>query len=231
MAGKFPPRPGLFCGANRVTEVVREIRLSRRGKRRIDVVLAGGEVLELAAALASRLRVGQRLTPSQIEGLGAEDEVETAHQRALRMVARRPRSERELRDDMRRRHLPEATQAAVLRRLADAGLIDDAAFAAAWVENRRAFRPRSAAGLRAELRRKGVDRDHIEAALGDHDEAAAAQGVLERAARRWPNETWDDFRRRATGYLARRGFDYELVTRVVRAAWREAARLESEDRS
>jgi regulatory protein len=218
-------------GADRVTEVVREIRPSRRRRKRIDVILAGGRVLELAARLASRLRVGQTLTPSQLEALGAEDEVDTAHDRALRLLARRPRSERELRDDMRRRRLPERTQAAVLQRLAEAGLIDDAAFAAAWVENRQAFRPRSATGLRAELRRKGIGRETVEAALGGHDEAAAAQKALERAARRWPNESWDEFRRRATDYLARRGFDYEIVTRVVRAAWREAARLESEDSS
>lgn len=214
-----------------MTEVVRDIRPSRRRGKRTDVVLAGGKVLELAAPLASRLRVGQTLTLSELEALGAEDEVEMAHDRALRLLARRPRSERELRDDMRRRRVPEPMQAAVLRRLAEAGLIDDAAFAAAWVENRRAFRPRSAVGLRTELRRKGIGRETIEAALGDHDEAGAAQAALERAARRWPNEPWDGFRRRATDYLARRGFDYEIVTRVVRAAWREAARLESEDSS
>lgn len=214
-----------------MTEVVRAIRPSRRRGNRIDVILAGGQVLELAAPLASRLRVGQPLTPSELEALGAEDEVETAHERALRLLARRPRSERELRDDMRRRRVPEPMQTAVLRRLAEAGLIDDAAFAAAWVENRQAFRPRSAVGLRTELRRKGIGRETIEAALGDYDEAGAAQAALERAARRWPNEAWDEFRRRATDYLARRGFDYEIVTRVVRAAWREAARLESEDSS
>lgn len=214
-----------------MTEVVRDIRPSRRRGKRIDVILDGGKVLELAAPLASRLRVGQTLTPSELEALGAEDEVETAHQRALRLLARRPRSERELRDDMRRRRVPEPMQTAVLRRLAEAGLIDDAAFAAAWVENRQAFRPRSAVGLRTELRRKGIGRETIEAALGDYDEAGAAQAALERAARRWPNEPWDEFRRRATDYLTRRGFDYEIVTRVVRAAWREAARLESEDSS
>lgn len=212
-------------------EVVRELRRSRRGKGRIDVVLAGGKVLQLAPPLAAGLRVGQTLSAPQLEALQAEDQVEVAHARALRLIARRPRSEREVRDDMRRRRLPEPAQAAVLRRLAQAGLLDDAAFAATWVENRQAFRPRSAAGLRAELRRKGIERRDIEAALGGHDEDSAARAALQRAARRWPVESWDEFRRRATGYLTRRGFEYEIVTRVVRAFWRQAARLESEEPS
>src|SRR6266542_33079 len=48
---------------------------------------------------------------------------------------------------------------AALARLAELGLVDDAAFARFWVENRQACRPRGAGALRDELRRKGIAPD------------------------------------------------------------------------
>ena len=53
---------------------------------------------------------------------------------------------------------PEAIDAAIAR-LAELELLDDAAFARYWVENRVAYRPRGAGALRDELRRKGIDAD------------------------------------------------------------------------
>jgi regulatory protein len=129
---------------------------------------------------------------------------------------------------MRRRKVEDGVQAEVLERLRSAGWVDDAAFAAAWVENRDSFRPRSAIGLRAELRRKGVGRVEIEAALHEHDELGAARAVLERAARRWKTHSWEEFRLRGRAYLARQGFAYDTVSRVVRDVWSGAAREESE---
>jgi regulatory protein len=111
--------------------------------------------------------------------------------------------------------------------LGEAGLVDDAAFAEAWVENRRAFRPRGVAGLRAELRRKGVGTEQIDLALAGYDEMAAAHAALQPVIRRWKIDTWEEFRRRASGHLARRGFTFDTVSRVVRAVWR-ASRAESE---
>ena len=76
---------------------------------------------------------------------------------ALRFLAHRPRSEREIRQRLLRAGFaPEATEA-VLAQLRRHRLLDDAAFASYWVAQRQQFRPRAARLLQAELRSQGVE--------------------------------------------------------------------------
>ena len=93
--------------------------------------------------------------------------------------------ERELRLKLNRKKLDDDVLEAVVQRMKEHGWIDDHAFAEAWVENRRVFRPRGARALRSELRGKGVTSEAIEAVLEGYDEDAAAYDAGVKAARRW----------------------------------------------
>ncbi len=76
------------------------------------------------------------------------------------------------------------TAGPVLARLADVGLIDDAAFARAWVESRHRNRGLARRALSAELRQRGVDGQDIEAAvsaLDPADEMATARRLVDKA--------------------------------------------------
>jgi hypothetical protein len=55
--------------------------------------------------------------------------------------------------------------------------------------------------------------------------------VASRAARRLKGLSYEDFRRRLAGSLARRGFDYEIIRPLIERLWRETAGSveESED--
>lgn len=145
---------------------------------------------------------------------------------ALRFLAQRPRSEYEVRQRLRRAGVEEAMIQTVLEQLRQHRLVDDQAFAGYWVEQRQTFRPRGARLLRAELAQKGVARagvDAATAALGDSAEEdayrAAARHVLRLGA---PDKS--TFTRRAGQWLARRGFDWETIARVVERLWDEKQR-------
>ena len=191
-------------------------------KGRIHVHLDGTYAFSLAGVLAASLRLGQELSEEAVEALKQENMVEVAYQRALGLISRRPRSERELQIRFGRDHLPAATQDAVIDRLRQAGLVDDRSFAEAWVENRGTFRPRAARMLRFELRQKGVPEPAIEAALEGYDEERAAAEGARKVARRLSKLSEVDFKRRMSQYLARRGFDHATTSPVVEQFWREA---------
>ena len=76
-----------------------------------------------------------------------------------------PRTRAQLAQAMHRGGGPDEAAEAVLNRFTDAGLIDDAAFARAWVESRHHSRGLSKRSLSAELRRHGVDNDEIREAV------------------------------------------------------------------
>jgi len=126
---------------------------------------------------------------------------------------------------------PELVEAAI-ERLLELGMLDDEAFARAWIESRDRARPRGERAIRQELGLKGVDRSTIDLVLGERREAAAgvpgddgetasadraaAERLLARHARSLtrvadPRER----RQRAYGLLARNGFDPDVCRMVA----------------
>jgi SOS response regulatory protein OraA/RecX len=175
---------------------------------------------------------------------GAVDDPATVLDAAARFLEARQRAVAEV-----RRRLVDAGYEAKLvegaiDRLAGLGMLDDAAFARAWIESRDRARPRGARALRDELRRMGVATEDVEAALaareraatgGDPDDPSSARPD-ERAPTQASDEDAagrllvrrggavlrepDPRKRRAKAYalLARNGFDPDVAGRVA-AAW------------
>jgi regulatory protein len=139
----------------------------------------------------------------------------------LRALTGAPKTRKQLADLLARRGVPEEAAVAVLDRFGEVGLIDDAAFARAWVSSRHAGRGLGRRALRAELHAKGVDAElaaEAVAVVDDEDERAAARHLVDRrlpGMRRLDRATAS---RRLIGMLARRGYPGGLAAAVVRDA-------------
>ncbi|MGC9356565.1 MAG: regulatory protein RecX [Anaerolineae bacterium] len=187
----------------------------KRSRNRYNVYLDGEFAFGLAETEAARLHVGDWLSDAQIATLKTADTVERAREKALNYLSYRPRSEYELRRYLTERGYPEEAIEETLERLRRVDLVNDAAFAHYWVENRLQFRPRGRRALSHELRQKGVAHAVIEAELDDYDEASAAEQCARQQARRLTHLSPEKFRRRLTQRLARRGFSYYLIRNVI----------------
>jgi regulatory protein len=197
------------------------LKMKARRSKRVVVHLDGKPAFSLAPVLAASLSVGQALDEGQILGLKRRQAREEAYRRALSLLGRRPRSERELEQYFKRRGLDEEIAVNVIDRLREQGLVDDHAFARAWVENRNEFRPRGPYALRAELRKKGVANEAIDAALEGFDQERIALKAAGKMVRRWKELSAEDFRARLKAYLSRRGFDYHILPDVIEKVERE----------
>jgi regulatory protein len=191
------------------------LRFQKRDKDRVNVYIDGRFAFGLAAILAARLRVGQTLTDEDVVRMRVQDEVERAYGRALNFISYRPRSEGEVRRNLRKKAIENDVIEAVVARLARVGLLDDREFARYWVENRLQFRPKGVRALRQELRDKGVSDSVISHALADIDEELPARRAAEAGARRLMHLAPADFRRKLGAYLARRGFSYAVINPLV----------------
>ena len=159
-------------------------------------------------------------------GAAAEAELaEEARQMALQYLGARDRTERELRDRLKRRGCAPAAIEAALERLVAARLVDDEALARRYVEVRMSERPAGAIRLAQDLRRRGVDRGIVDRVLEEYADRigtdAAALDLLRRVSKRYRGLDSTTARRRMYGMLARRGFDPETTARAVETAWRE----------
>jgi regulatory protein len=173
------------------------------------------------------LRKGQVLSQADWDAIEAADRGSRAWNAALRLLEARPRTEREIRDRLRRKEfLPEQIDT-VVSRLRELELLDDAQFARLWITNRQQLSPRGAQGLRQELRAKGVARQVIDEVVADHTDAdserAACESVARKALRRYadaPDRA--TFQRKLGGYLQRRGFSFETIKPILAELWVEA---------
>jgi regulatory protein len=193
----------------------------KRNKERVNVYLDGEFAFGLALIEALKLHKGQQLSDDDIARLKALDEIEVARDRALNFLSYRPRSSEEVRRNLREKEFAEQTIETVIERLTGAGLLDDAAFARYWVDNRERFEPRSRRALRYELSQKGVPDAAIQAALDDLDEEDAAYRAASARLRRYARADEEMFRKRLGDFLARRGFGYGIVRDVLDRLWRE----------
>ncbi|MFJ9696466.1 recombination regulator RecX [Kitasatospora sp. NPDC101183] len=156
-----------------------------------------------------------------------EDPESRARDICLRLLTGSAKSRKQLADALRKREIPENVADGVLTRLEEVGLIDDAAFAAAWVESRHAVRGLSRRALAQELRTKGVDAELVERAVAHldyDDETEAARALVERKLRSTRGLETQVRMRRLVGVLARRGYSEGMAFRVVREALEDEGR-------
>jgi regulatory protein len=214
------------------------LRAQAKDPQRVNVFIEGEFAIGVSLTTITKtgLHVGKQLSAEEFAKLEQTESGDKAYLAALRFLEARPRSVAEVRARLGRKDfVPEAIDAAIAR-LTELDLLDDAAFARYWVENRQANRPRGAGALRDELRRKGIDADVTAEVLDDAltgDEAAGAWGLARGALRKYAgSHDRYAFTRRMGSYLQRRGYTFEVIRPIVDQLWAEvsaAAEEESED--
>lgn len=137
----------------------------------------------------------------------------------LQLLTAAPRTRAQLAEALAKRGVPDEPAQRVLTRLGEVGLIDDAAFARAWVASRHRGRGLAGRALGQELRRRGVEPETAAAALDELDpgtERATAGALVRRRARSLVGLAPEVRARRLVGLLARKGYPSGLALAVVR---------------
>ncbi|WP_326653018.1 MULTISPECIES: recombination regulator RecX [unclassified Streptomyces] len=153
-----------------------------------------------------------------------QDPAERARAICLRLLTGTPRTRKQLADALHKREIPPEVAEEVLSRFEDVGLINDAAFADAWVESRHHGRGLARRALARELRTKGVDSALIDEAVGQLDPEQEEETARELVARRLRSTRGldrDRRLRRLAGVLARKGYPEGTALRVVKRALEE----------
>jgi regulatory protein len=194
-----------------------------RREKRVNIYLDGKFAFNLLAevALKEGLRVGQELSADRLEALAAADHYQRCLNAAIRFLGYRPRSESEIRQRLQKHGFDSDSTGKALARLKELGLVDDAAFARFWKDNRESFSPRSRRLTGLELLRKGLDKDIVEQVISEvNDTDSAYRAALNKARRMYPSD-YSVFRRRLGEHLSRRGFGYDVINETVARVWKE----------
>lgn len=154
-------------------------------------------------------------------GSGEPGSEEAARAICLRQLTAGPRTRAQLATALRKQRIPDEIAESVLSRFAEVGLIDDAAFARAWVESRHHSRGLARRALSAELRQRGIPDGEVRSAvnlLGPQDELATARRLVAKRAPSTRGKPMPARARQLMGMLARKGYPAALAAQVVREA-------------
>lgn len=209
---------------------------SSRIEGRWLVWLEDGTLLRVGEAdvVSFSLYAGMELSDSQLEGLKQAQEQAKLKNKALTLLSARPMSQRELERKLsaapRRKGAPQEGEEQrqqrqemaqqVAQRMAQVGLVDDREYASTVVRHysRKGYGP---AKIRDELYRRGVPREYWDEAMEERDQGDDKLRALVEKKLRGAAPTREELKK-VSAYLARRGFGWEEISRVLRDVEQEA---------
>ncbi|MDT0203363.1 regulatory protein RecX [Nocardioides sp. AE5] len=160
-----------------------------------------------------------RSAPPEPEPEPEADQESVARKILLDQLTGQARSRKELADKLAGKNVPTELATALLDRFEEVGLIDDAAFARAWIASRQPGKGLARRALAQELRRKGIDDEVAREALDEidpDDEEAAARALVRKKLRTMSSLAPEVATRRLVGMLARKGYPPGVAFAVVR---------------
>ena len=192
----------------------------QRNKKRLNIYLDSkfGFGIDLDNFVKLGLKVEQELTDDEVGKIVKKAEFQKTLDKLLKFVTLRPRSEKEVKDWLKRKKIHESLYKLLFDRLNRLELVGDKEFATWWVKQRQQFRPRGKRALQAELRMKGIDKEVISSVLSDTavDEAKIAKELLAKKEYKWRLLPKRDARLKMSQFLARKGFDWGIIEKVLR---------------
>ncbi|MFA7250010.1 MAG: regulatory protein RecX [Dehalococcoidia bacterium] len=194
--------------------------IEQKGPGVVAVTTDGGDhpsLLPLEAVILHRLHEGSEVTPDAWGEIRAEGALLLATRRGLELLARKPRTESDIRAALAPDFQPADIERA-LERLHELGFLDDRAWSERYVAGQRA-RTRGRTVLRGELRARGVPEEVASEALDTRDELEAAVEAARMRVRSLRSIEDDERRRRRLyDFLRRRGFADGVARRAMESA-------------
>ncbi len=196
---------------------------------RVAVYVDGRRAFDVSTIVAqsAALRTDEFLTQERQTELLRDDEPYRAREMSLRMLASRDLACAEVVEKLLGRGISEQEASAAVHWLQERGYVDDAQYAAAYVS------AKAAAGwgrqrVVSELSRKGLDRSVVDDAWQNQverdQEGDKAERLAQLVRRRFGGQLASDpqgAKRRVSGFLARRGHDWQTIAVVMDALERD----------
>jgi len=199
--------------------IITRIEPQKRNNKRVSIYLNGEYAfgLNLDIALKSNLKEGQTITKDFIDDILKKEEQSKANGYGLNLLTYRSRSSKEVADKMKLKGYDLDTIEKTIEFLSNYGYLNDYEFAQEYIRQKSKKYGSKRIGM--ELIEKGINKETIKELLSrELDEDYQYQRAMEIAKQKMNSYSKEDKQtlyRRLGGYLQRKGFDYQIITRVL----------------
>lgn len=206
-----------MCERHKITS----LQVQAKRKDRFSVFLDGEFAFGIHqdVLIKSGIAKGDELSSEQIEEILRLEERRAAKEKAMRLLAVRPRSTKEIVDRLRQAKFSQAVIDWVIPELERVGLLNDFEFAKMFARSRMITRPVGEFLLRRELKQKGLSEEQIEAgveeAYAETSEVQVAGTLAAKRKKRYLELEEMKAKKRLSDFLIRRGFNWEIVKDII----------------
>ncbi len=200
---------------------ITRIEEQRRRKNRRSIYIDGDFAFGVNVTVVARfrLREGMAVDAALVEQIEVGEVRQECFDHALRLLGQRMQSERELRQKLGRKDCGAKVIDAVVAECKRLGYVDDAKYAAGRAGDAATLKRHGKQRAVQELLAKGVDKSTAEsAATAAYADVDPVESAMELATKKAPSLQRFDHPtrvRRLSGFLQRRGFDFDTVRTVV----------------
>ncbi|WP_172252907.1 regulatory protein RecX [Saccharibacillus deserti] len=160
---------------------------------------------------------GSFFNKEEVDEIVNANERQIAYAQAINYLSFRSRTSGEIEQKLLEKELDPDAIADTVQRLQEENLIDDAAYAQEWAQQRVTGRKKGKVLVKQELKRKGVDAELIDDALdalGEDDEMRSAEELAAKKWRTTKGDLWDR-KRKTAAFIMRRGFSSDIARRAL----------------
>ena len=197
----------------RITKLEPQVKHPSRWSIFVEERFFAGCSEEMMASL--NLHVGDDLSTQRLDEIREALGMTKVRDSALRYLARRSRSESEMRKYLERKGYDSSQIHKTHAWLQEKKYLDDTQFAEAWVRNRQQLAPRGKRRLMMELFQKGIDRDTatqtVQQNITSEEEADAAYKALQSRKNRYRGMETLEIKQKIYNFLSYRGFSSDAV--------------------
>lgn len=202
--------------------IITKIERQQKARHRVSIFLDGEFAFGAHDDVAYKFNLvkGLVLRDKELQEIKEYDAFLQAKNDALRVIARRKHSARELKQKLLRKKYDSQLLDRVIDHLRSIDLVDDAGFAKAFVRDRLLLRPAGRKSLMNELRKRGVTEsiaaNVLDSLLNNDREYEDAKGIAEKYFLRLQRYDAETQKRRLFGYLMRKGYANSIIQTIMR---------------
>lgn len=201
---------------------ITKIEPQKRNRKRMSVYIDGAFAfgVDMEVAYVCGLKEGLEVDKEWIDAVVQKEELLRAQNYALNLLSFRARSEKEIAERMAQKGYELFIIDKTIAYLKEQGYINDKAFAEAFIKDKLELNGHGRNRIRWELYKKGVSRELVDELLEEvvtpDEEYEKAKMLAERKMKLWQKDSKPVQYRKLSGLLARKGYPFDLVSKVAR---------------
>lgn len=149
-----------------------------------------------------------------------DEEYNHRYAKAIRYLARRPRSTKEMQDYLTKMHVKQTDASAIISSLLEKNFLDDEGFTKWWIDQRSRFKQKGEKLIKFELQQKGIPEEIIQKVyaekenhiVSDREKARVLIAKYSRYNLLDKQERYKKF----SSLFSRKGFDFSTIQEVLK---------------